>query len=305
MIKGFAITPPVLGRISIGHLIENAQGKRLPKKDDQFTLTSQVQTREGWVVHPLDQVLRQAQPDQKLRAIPVRVLFNDPDLSLRAEYTLFDRQTARPVCTGDGQECRRMSPEGLKTLPCPGPSLCEFGKGGLCKVYGRLNVSVNTEQDSDDLGSFIFRTTGYNSIRTLAARLRYFQAVSGDLLSCMNLVLRLRGKSTTQSYRTPIFYVDLTLPDGVSLEDAILQAKVRHESRQEVGFDQVALDKAARLGFANAWFEETEEDIPALLTEFCPEDSALEVAAASAPAAADSANPPLKQKLAERISATH
>ncbi|MAD47469.1 MAG: hypothetical protein CMH98_20965 [Oceanospirillaceae bacterium] len=166
-------------------------------------------------------------------------------------------------------------------------------------------MSVNTEQDSDDLGSFIFRTTGYNSIRTLAARLRYFQAVSGDLLSCMDLVLRLRGKSTTQSYRTPIFYVDLTLPDGVSLEDAILQAKVRHESRQEVGFDQTALDQAARLGFANAWFEETEEDIPALLTEFCPEEAVPDSTGAVNGEAAAAANQPLKQKLAERISATH
>mgnify|MGYP000067743189 CR=1 FL=1 len=307
MIKSFAITPPVLGRISIGHLAENAQGKRLPKKDDQFTLTSQVQTREGWVLHPMDQVLRQQQPDQKLRAIPVRVLFNDPDLSLRAEYTLFDRQTARPICTGDGQECHRLGKDGLQTLPCPGPSLCEFGKGGLCKVYGRLNVSVNTEQDTDALGSFIFRTTGYNSIRTLAARLRYFQAVSGDILPCMDLVLRLRGKSTTQSYRTPIFYVDLTLPDGVNLEDAIVQAKVRHESRLEVGFDQGALDEAARAGFANALFEETEDDVQALLEEFNPEGQGTLPSSPLQPQEVGDTvpNQPLKDKLANRIPATH
>lgn len=35
MIKGLAITPPVLGRISIGRVIEK-NGKRLPEKDDQF-----------------------------------------------------------------------------------------------------------------------------------------------------------------------------------------------------------------------------------------------------------------------------
>ena len=49
MIKGLAITPPILGRISIGRIIEK-NGKRLPEKDDQFTLTSQVQNRDGWVV---------------------------------------------------------------------------------------------------------------------------------------------------------------------------------------------------------------------------------------------------------------
>ena len=59
MIKGLAITPPILGRISIGRVIEK-NGKRLPEKDDQFSITSQVQNREGWVNHPFDEGLRKA-----------------------------------------------------------------------------------------------------------------------------------------------------------------------------------------------------------------------------------------------------
>ena len=54
MLKGFAITPPVVGRISIGRVVER-NGMRLPEKDDQFTLTSQVQNRDGWLLHPLDE----------------------------------------------------------------------------------------------------------------------------------------------------------------------------------------------------------------------------------------------------------
>ena len=50
MIKGLAITPPLLGRISIGRVIEK-NGKRLPEKDDQFTITSQIQSKEGWIVN--------------------------------------------------------------------------------------------------------------------------------------------------------------------------------------------------------------------------------------------------------------
>ena len=48
MLKGLVITPPVLGRISIGKIVEKA-GKRLPEKDDQFTITSQVQGADGWL----------------------------------------------------------------------------------------------------------------------------------------------------------------------------------------------------------------------------------------------------------------
>ena len=66
MIKGLAITPPVLGRISIGKVIEK-NGKRLPEKDDQFTITSQVQTRDGWLPHPLDELLRKEQGGKKGR----------------------------------------------------------------------------------------------------------------------------------------------------------------------------------------------------------------------------------------------
>ena len=95
MLKGLALTPAVIGRFSIGKVVEKG-GKRLPEKDDEFTLTSQVQAKDGWVAHPLDEALRSA-AGAKLRSIPVRLLFDDPDLNLRANYTLFDRTTGRPL----------------------------------------------------------------------------------------------------------------------------------------------------------------------------------------------------------------
>lgn len=268
MIKGLAITPPVLGRISIGRVVER-NGKRLPEKDDGFTLTSQVQNKDGWVLHPQDEALRKDSDNRKIRSIPIRMLFNDPDLNLRAEYSMFDKTNGRPICVGDGENCKRFTREGLQSLPCPSPDGCEFGKGGLCKPYARLNVLIGTE---DELGSFIFRTTGFNSIRTLTARLNYFKAVSGDLLSCMPLELRLRGKSTTQSHRSAIYYADLTVRDGVTLEAAITEARAIHERRTQAGHDQAALDAAARLGFGNGAFEESADEMPTVLEEFYTED---------------------------------
>lgn len=269
MIKGLAITPPILGRISIGRVVER-NGKRLPEKDDQFTLTTQVQNKDGWIPHPLDEQLRSDTPNGKLRSIPVRMLFNDTDLNLRAEYSLFDRSNGRPLCVGNGETCRRYSPSGVQTLACPSPEGCELARGGACKPYGRLNVRVGEE---DELGTFIFRTTGFNSIRTLAARLKYFQAVSGDRLACLPLELRLRGKSTTQSHRAPIYYVDLCLREGMTLESAVAEAREQEAKRQQAGIDQAALDAAARDGFSNGLFEDQEEDVPAVLEEFFPEAS--------------------------------
>ena len=182
MIKGLTITPPVLGRISIGRVIQK-DGKRLPAKDDQFTITSQVQNKDGWINHPLDEKLREHSKG-KLRQIPVRMLFNDPELNLRAEYTLFDRQTGRPLCVGDGEQCQRRTSKGVESHPCPSPDRCPLAQGGACKPYGRLYANLS---EDDELGTFIFRTTGFNSIRTLAARLSYFAAVSGNKLSCLPL----------------------------------------------------------------------------------------------------------------------
>ncbi|WP_232109099.1 IS3 family transposase [Pseudomonas asiatica] len=193
MLKGLAITPPVLGRISIGKVIEK-NGKRLPEKDDQFTITSQVQGKDGWLLHPLNEELRLGK-DDKLRSIPVRLLFNEPELNFRADYTLFDRQSGRPVCVGNGETCKRVTQDGMQSMPCPSPDACPLAKGGACKPYGRLNVVIG---DEDPLGSFVFRTTGFNSIRTLAARMHYFQAISGNRLACLPLELRLRGKPQQQ-----------------------------------------------------------------------------------------------------------
>ena len=271
MLKGLALTPPVVGRISIGKVVEK-NGKRLPEKDDEFTITSQVQGRDGWIHHPLDEQLRKDK-GAKLRSIPVRLLFDDPDLSLRASYTMFDRSTGRPLCVGNGETCKRATLQGMQSFPCPAPPSCPLAEGGNCKPYGRLNVRIDLQAEGapgDELGSFVLRTTGFNSIRTLSARLRYLHALSGGLLSTLPLELRLRGKSTTLSHRTPIYYVDLTLRGEMTLAQAIGAARTAWEARKAAGVDQGALDEAARSGFALGEFEESEEDGVAVVQEFYP-----------------------------------
>ncbi|AOX99270.1 hypothetical protein [Jeongeupia sp. USM3] len=267
MIKGLAITPPVIGRISIGHLVEK-NGKWLPEKDDGFTLTTQVQTREGWVLHPLHQPLAEASPNRKLRAIPVRLLFNDSALNLRAEFSAFDRSNGRPLCVGNGETARRVTADGIDDVACSTPEHCPFAKAMGCKLYGRLNVQV--EGQNDALGSFIFRTTGYNSVRTLAARLQYFEAVSGGNTKHLPLMLRLRAKSTTQSHRAPVFFVDLTLRDDDTLAEAVCFARDEALRHQQAGVDTAQLEATARALLQNGQFEDSAEELPQVLEEFYP-----------------------------------
>lgn len=267
MIKGLAITPPTIGRIAIGHMAER-NGKRLPEKDDFFSITTQVQTRDGWLLHPLHTQLLESSANGKLRSIPVRLLFNDPALNLRAAYSAFDRTSGRPVCAGDGQTARRSTDEGVQSLPCPSPQGCGFGQVWGCKLFGRLNVQI--EGQDDPLGSFILRSTGYNSVRTLAARLSYFNAVSAGLSRYLPLALRLRAKSTTLSHRTPVYYVDLTLREGQSLSDAVIFAREQAELDRTAGIDIARLEQSAHQALANASFEDSEEDAGAIVEEFYP-----------------------------------
>lgn len=275
MLKGLALTPPIIGRISIGKVVERGD-KRLPEKDDEFTITTQVQTKDGWQLHPLNDSLRKgplgSDRSSKLRSIPVQLLFDDPELSLRASYTLFDRKSGRPLCVGNGETCRRSTLTGTQSLPCPTPDNCEMSQR-QCRPLGRLNVRiVDGAEPGDDLGSFVFRTAGFNSIRTLATRLRYFAAASGGCLSTLPLELRLRGKSTTQSHRAPIYYVDLTMRSGVSMTEGIRQARADWEAKRSSGLDQAALDQAAREGAALGAFEESAEEAGPIMEEFFAED---------------------------------
>ena len=144
-----------------------------------------------------------------------------------------------------------------------------MAQGGLCKPYGRLYVNLD---ESDELGTFVFRTTGFNSIRTLAARLSYYHAASNSLLSCLPLQLTLRGKSTTQSYRTPVYYVDLTLREGIHLQEAIQTAKEIDQKSKLCGFNQAALDQTAVKGYTNARFEVGSEEGLDVVDEFYTEE---------------------------------
>ena len=271
MIKGLAITPPVIGRISIGKVVEK-NGKRLPEKDDCFTVTTQVQNRDGWLLHPLHAKLAEGSANAKIRAIPVRLLFNDSDLNLRTEYSLFDRNTGRPMCVGNGETAKRVTEDGIAEVACASPDGCAMAKAGGCKPYGRLNVAI--EGQEEELSSFVFRTTGFNSIRTLTARLQYFEAVSGGHTRYLPLQLKLRAKSTTQSHRAPVYYVDLCLRDEINLKDAVSQAISEADQFEQAGVGIKALEQTARLGLSNGAFEDSEEEATAVAEEFYPDSHA-------------------------------
>jgi hypothetical protein len=62
--------------------------------------------------------------------------------------------------------------------------------------------------------------------------------------------------------------VDLTLRDGINLQEAITSAKQIDEQSKAAGFYQEALDHVARQGYGNASFEVGGEEAWILLRSF-------------------------------------
>jgi len=256
-IRNLAITVPTIGRISIGH-IEERDGKRLPAKDDFFHITTQAKQNGEWMPHPLAASL--ARPEEKLRAIPVRFMFNDPDLNFRYRYELFDKGTKRQLCVGDGDKAKRLDQASgaIEEVECLGADRCDLGKRLGCRIFGRLYVQI--EGQKNDLATFIHRTRGYNATRALRASIAGLAAGFPGRLAGLPLTLKLRGKASALSHGSLFFYADLEPRDGLALAEVAKQADAYHKALAEVGFNREAFEQAYLEGLQASPFEETPEE---------------------------------------------
>ncbi len=84
------------------------------------------------------------------------------------------------------------------------------------------------------------------------------------------------------------------------MTEALRTATELDQQRQKAGFDQNALDEAARRGFGNGAFEDNEEDVSAIVEEFFPIESAHEQPLSKAISHSSG-----KPSLAEKLEAKH
>ena len=70
----------------------------------------------------------------------------------------------------------------------------------------------------------------------------------------------IRCTSKSKRFLRTIFYVDITTRPEHSLEQTLTIATELNQQRQQARFNQQALDEAAKAGFANGVFEDTEDE---------------------------------------------
>lgn len=84
------------------------------------------------------------------------------------------------------------------------------------------------------------------------------------------------------------------------MDEALAEARKTEEERRLSGFDQAALDLAAQAGFGFGAFEESDDDVGAVVEEFFPAGEVIE-GLATASAAVRGANVPGDSSLLDRL----
>jgi hypothetical protein len=253
IIKNIAYTTPLLGAIRIGH-VEERGGKRIPQKDDHFTITENFKAGGRWVAHPLNDKVKKGQ--EKLTEIPVKVIYSKADLNVTERYEAYDRQQKRLVCAGNGERAKRLEKDGTATdQDCEGADKCQWirqqGSSVSCGMFGRALFKVDGQDD--ELSGFMFRYGSYNGVNTLRKKITDFEKRYGDKLLFMPLKLVLRAKATAMSMGSIFYYGDIVLA-GNELE-LVKEAAVKVKEYGEAGINLAEFEEAALALRNNGRFE--------------------------------------------------
>lgn len=260
MLKEFAYVYPLVGRVAIGEIVREENKSPRPVKHDYFSVTTQAKIGGSWVAHPIQSKLTASDPEKKLRSIPIRVLFDDPSLVMTESYVAFDKD-GRQLCRGDGQTARQLNSNSTSRseVTCPGPSYCTSYCARQCKLLGRIDFSIATDQENSGFSfdAFAMRTSGINSVRALRTKLELFAKAFGGLRGLpLNLVLR--TKNSKKSMGTNFYYVDLEL--GCEFMEGAKCVKAFKSAATEAGINLDAMDEMMK-SLINGDVAETDEDV--------------------------------------------
>lgn len=223
------VGPHITGFIRFAHEGEGEQFKQL----DHFEILSRVHlpsddttSMPRLAQHEIAQKIQPATAQEKLKAIPVKLMFDKPENNLRACYQAYDSELNRLACSGDGVKAVRAD-FGTGTTAdttCAGPEACEYANqaGVRCQLHVRLKVQI--EGQSDPFAVFELQSSGINTYRTLSAKLAMMHAAFGNRLRNIPMTLAIYAKSSPLSRFEPFYVADLQLREGVTMPAALQSA---------------------------------------------------------------------------------
>lgn len=268
LLAGLAYTFPIEGAIRMGFVVER-NGKRLPQKDDQFSVTMKYKSGNGWVPHPLDAKLRaefgedvgddEGPGSKKLRKIPVVIAFDNPDLTISEQYAAFTRE-GRQLCVGNGDSARRRDEAAgtVEDVAC-NPATCSFGYENRCEPFMRTLVQI--EGQGHEGSCFIVRTGSHNAVVDVRTTLESCKALFGGLAG-LPMWLTLEAKSSTQSRQSTFWYASLR-PRLATHRDSAKAIKDFKKAEEDAGLNRQAYEDtlvALRSNGGMGGFNESPDD---------------------------------------------
>ncbi|QXW20175.1 hypothetical protein KXJ72_17900 (plasmid) [Comamonas aquatica] len=181
--------------------VENSE----PGVESQFEIISEVHSpildEHGSLQSP--SYLRHAmhaeisKTEGKLRAIPIRVEFDQPEHVLRAQFVKWNlNEQSFPECVGNGVAANKvnLSDNTQSKVRCLGPSRCALGReeGNPCMIDVRLNAIVKDKPVE-------IRCNSLNGFLAMVSGLEYAKAKANGVLSAAKLNLVAWEKSTRGS----------------------------------------------------------------------------------------------------------
>ncbi len=268
---------PELGHIKIGgkgELRKSRGGKefRLPVKYDHFVVTRR--DRDG----KTENLVRDDRIHQAIGEVPkeldVRLLFDRPQQNFQYFLAAYDGRSKR--CSGNGEVAHDRE-HGDIPCTCPwftkhegayaGPKRPVGKNTPTCKPHGRLSVILEAAESFG--GFYVFRTTSWETISSIAAQLDVFLAQFGFL---SGLPLRMVVYPATDTYeedgqtKTSTSYKVALVLRG-SFDTARQIAASAYERRE-----QLALPSPAQaVVHQQQLLEEEERDAEEISAEFHPE----------------------------------
>jgi hypothetical protein len=266
------------GKIKIGikgELKTSGQGKQFcqPKKLDHFLIATMERNQAGRLIED-ESLMRRLAPDGgKIKEIPVRLLYDDPELNFPTRLACYVGN--RCVCQGDGEVAQQLTQDGrYAEVECPcARNHPDYQGRDRCKINGTLSVLIDgTERVG---GVWKFRTTSWNTANAILSSMALIRFITGGVLAQIPLKMVLSPKTVTAPGigQNQVVYL-VNLEYAGSEEDL---ANISYEIRRKQIVHKVRMDRLeeeARMILAHQ--VETPEEQAEVQQEFYPEGVMLE-----------------------------
>ena len=265
MIKDILPGLAEIGGINIGGKGEEKKSRsgdktyRLPVKFNHFEVITKQKDEHGIFI-PDATIMEIIGDDAK--ELDISLLYNDPTLNFFTQYNQY--KGGKCMCSGDGVVA--IQADGTK-IKC-NPDTCTTFKTKHCKPNGILSVIL---KDAPSLGGvYKFRTTSYNSIRSILSSMFFLQSLTGGILANIPLKMTVSpmsvnpvGSPTAQT----IYVVNLIYPGTVDdLHKQTIDIMTHQAGMQS---KIVELEAKARVAITAP---ESKEEIQDVEAEFYPDN---------------------------------